>query len=219
MAFPVPSRGGDFVLVPDGLTQGVLVDVIDRGFRPKRYQGKVTGIVRKISLRFALELINETTGKPFFIDLWVTYSMHQRAKLRKMIEMGTGKKIPDSEADGYDPERHIGDNFQVLIEHNTSGDKTYANLTSLMPVKKGTPLLDIPDDYERVFQLYKGSVDPRTGNELPDEVTEALTKMAPDKVRIDLDGAIARALTLVPVTAGGDGEEEVDDEDEGGWDD
>jgi len=63
--------------------------------------------------------------------------LHEKSALRKDLESWRGKKFTRDEEMGFDIERLIGVNCLLNITHNEVGDRTYANIVSIMPLAKG----------------------------------------------------------------------------------
>ena len=75
----------------------------------------------------------DSEGNPINVFVTATKSLHQKSALRGFLnQLGVN---PGSE---FDLEDLIGIKTQVVVQHNTSTNgKTYANVTSVVPKKKG----------------------------------------------------------------------------------
>lgn len=132
--------GGDgkvFEPAPDGVHQAVCVDVVDLGILDVTWQG-VTKQQRKVNVAWQ---INEDRddGKPYLVFKRYTLSLHEKAGLRKDLESWRGRKFTRDEELGFDIEKLLGVNCLLNITHNQVGDRTYANVVSIMPLAKGMP--------------------------------------------------------------------------------
>jgi hypothetical protein len=138
--------GGNFQPAPVGVHQAVCVDVIDLGVLETTWQGQ-TKKQHKVNLAWQ---INEDRddGKPFLVFKRYTLSLHEKAGLRKDLESWRGRKFTRDEEMGFDVETVIGANCLLNVTHNNVGDKTYANVVSIMPLAKGMPTMS-PRDYVR----------------------------------------------------------------------
>lgn len=136
MAFVVKAgESKDFTPAPPGVHQGVCVDVIDKGVLEVVYGGK-TKKQHKVTLAWQIDEARED-GKRFVVYKRYTASLHEKATLRKDLESWRGKPFTREEEMGFDVESIIGANAQLNIQHNVSGDKTYANVVAIMPLGRG----------------------------------------------------------------------------------
>ena len=143
------STGGDgkvFEAAPAGVHQAVCVDVVDLGILDVTWQG-VTKKQRKVNVAWQLNE-DRDDGKPYLVFKRYTLSLHERAGLRKDLESWRGKKFTSDEERGFDIERLLGVNCLLNVTHNHVGDRTYANIVSIMPLVKGMPVI-VGRDYIR----------------------------------------------------------------------
>lgn len=128
--------------------QAVCVDVIDKGVLETTWQG-VTKQKHKIDVAWQ---INEDRddGKPFLVFKRYSLSLHEKSGLRKDLESWRGKKFTRDEELGFDVEKLLGANCLLNITHNTVGDRTYANVASIMPLAKGMPSMSGRDYVRKV---------------------------------------------------------------------
>ena len=75
-------------------------------------------------------------GRPFSISNRYTWSMDKKANLRKALDAWRGTPFKDSEADGFEITNLLDKYCMIQVVHNQSGDKTYANVGTLMSTKK-----------------------------------------------------------------------------------
>jgi hypothetical protein len=149
MAIMATAGGGDgkaFAPAPAGVHQAVCVDVVDLGILDVIWQG-LTKQQHKINVAWQIAE-DRDDGKPFLVFKRYTLSLHEKAGLRKDLESWRGKQFTRDEELGFDIERLIGVNCLLNITHNQVGDKTYANIVSIMPLVKGMPTI-IGRDYTR----------------------------------------------------------------------
>ena len=148
MAIVVKSSGDgqSFTPAPAGVHQAVCVDVVDLGVLETTWQGQ-TKKQHKVNVAWQ---INEDRddGKPYLVFKRYTASLHEKAALRKDLESWRGRKFTREEEMGFDVEKLVGANCLLNITHNDVGDRTYANVVSIMPLAKGMPLIQ-PRDYVR----------------------------------------------------------------------
>lgn len=125
----------EFVPCPDGEQNAVCVDVVDLGNVPG-YQGRTE---HKCRLVFEVEEktedgINFTVGQRFSV------SLHEKSNLRPFLEKWRGRKFTKEEAKAFDLETLINVSARISVSHNESvrNGKTYANVDSAIPAKKGS---------------------------------------------------------------------------------
>lgn len=137
------ESGRDFQPAPVGVHQAVCVDVVDLGILEVTYKGE-TKKQHKVNLAWQLSELRDD-GKPFLVFKRYTLSLSEKANLRKDLESWRGRKFTRDEEMGFDVESIIGANCLLNITHNQTGDKTYANVVSIMPLVKGMPTLSAKD--------------------------------------------------------------------------
>lgn len=144
------GEGGQaFTPTPVGVHQAVCVDVIDKGIVEVTYQGK-TKKQHKISVAWQVDELRDD-GKPYLVYKRYTLSLNEKATLRKDLESWRGRAFTRDEEAGFDVESVLGANCLINVQHNTVGDKTYANVVSIMPLVKGMPKIAVRD-YIRVSE-------------------------------------------------------------------
>lgn len=139
---PIIATAGDtreFTPAPAGLHQAVCVDVVDMGILEVTYAG-VTKKQHKIRLVWQIDEPMED-GKRFIVQKRYTLSLHEKSTLRKELESWRGKAFTREEEMGFDLERLIDVNCFLNIVHSQKEGKTYANVASVVPLKKGMPLI------------------------------------------------------------------------------
>ena len=136
------GSGGDFQPAPEGSHQAVCVDVIDKGELTDQF-----GTKHKIDIAWQLPHLRDD-GKRFVVYKRYTLSLHEKATLRHDLESWRGRAFTREESMGFDVEKLIGANALINVLHNTKGDKTYANVMSLMPLVGGMQKMQ-PLDYVR----------------------------------------------------------------------
>lgn len=151
--------------VPPGISQGVFAQIIDLGTHDETVMGtKETKKARKLYIGWELPfetLTIEGEEKRRRISRKFTASFHKKASLRAMLESARGKPFSEDELKaGFDMKKLLGINCQLNIVHKVVGDKTYANISNVVPLGKGmapqtleaTPLVfDLPEAGEIEF--------------------------------------------------------------------
>ena len=130
MPLIVKDEPQDYPLCPDGLHSAVLVDAVDLGQQESKF-----GTKHKLSLVFETQLQDEE-GKPFILVKRYTWSLHEKSNLRKDLERFRGLKFTLEElTEGVDLEAYIGMSCQILVVHNETEDRVFANIESVLPYK------------------------------------------------------------------------------------
>ena len=129
---------------PEGLWPAVCVDVFDLGIQDYGF-----GPQEKIEITWQLEEKNAKTGKRFQVAQRYTPSLHEKSRLRPMLEAWRGRKFTKDEEREFDIEKLLGANCQLQIIHNVRDEgRTYANVQAVVPQAKGTTKLR-PEEYIR----------------------------------------------------------------------
>jgi len=136
-------------LIPEDSFQSVCYALFDLGTHDSDYQGNVTEkrevvlIFEIPSLRIEYEKDGEKLEGPKVISKRYTWSMHEKANLRKDMETWRGKSFTDLEAADFDFEQLLGANciIQVMHKEKSNGDK-YAKIGSITKTLKGMEKLN-----------------------------------------------------------------------------
>lgn len=145
----IATKGSEtsFTPAPSGVHQAVCVDVVDKGILDVTWQGK-SKKQHKIDIAWQIDEARDD-GKPYLVFKRYTLSLSEKANLRKDLESWRGRPFTRDEEMGFDVEQVIGVNCLLNIQHHTSGDRTYANVVSIMPLVKGMSKIHVRD-YVRV---------------------------------------------------------------------
>jgi hypothetical protein len=103
----------------------------------------------KVRIVWQIDEAMPDDGKRFIVQKRYTLSLHEKSNLRKELEAWRGRSFTDEELAGFDLEKLIGVNCFLNVVHTTKDGKTYANIASIMPLKKGMVRME-PEGYERV---------------------------------------------------------------------
>ncbi len=155
---------GDFAVAPSGVFSAVCVDVVDLGQIEVTFGGK-TKSQHKIRVVWQIEE-DDPNGKPFLAFKRYTLSLHEKAALRADLEAWRGKKFTDLELDGFDVEKLIGAPCMLQLLQEVVGEKTYANVKSIMQLRKGMEPLK-PRDFVRFVDRPKDGTTPSHGEPPP----------------------------------------------------
>lgn len=149
MYIPAPSER-EFELPPAGTHMAVCYRVIDLGTQDSSYNGQAK---RQHKILISWELPDEkmADGRPFTISQRYTWSMSEKAALRRDLESWRGKPFSDADFGdhGFDIRNILGVGCLLNIVHNPKGEKTYANIASIAKLMKGmaAPHLTNPQAY------------------------------------------------------------------------
>ena len=136
----------EFTPAPEGLHQGVCVDVVDLGM----VESGKWGAKHKVRIIWQLEQRDEETDRRFTVSQSYNISLNEKATLRHHLEAWRGRKFTAEELQGFDLEKLIGVNCQIQVVHNIADDKrVWANVQAIVPVGKGMTKIQ-PEDYVRV---------------------------------------------------------------------
>jgi hypothetical protein len=135
---PEPT-GGNFVPAPVGMHRAVCFRLIDLGTQQREYQGQ-TSHARQVLLSWELsdELMDDS--KPFVVSKFYTWSMSEKANLRKDLEAWRGKAFEQAD---FGPNGRfkvmnlIGAPcmLNVIHEKKANGD-TKVKIASITPLPK-----------------------------------------------------------------------------------
>lgn len=146
MALIVKDNRKEFTPAPEGLHQAVCIDVVDLGLQETQWGPK-----EKVRIMWALDAVDETTGKAFLVGQMYTLSLSEKATLRHHLEAWRGRKFTQDELQGFDLEKLIGVNCQVQVVHNLAdGGRIFGNVQAIVPLGKGMVKMHGPETYVRV---------------------------------------------------------------------
>lgn len=140
MAYVPKPNETEFQLVPEGTWPAICYRVIDLGTQKTSYQGQEK---HQHKVLISWEICDDETkmddGRPFTIGQNYTWSMSEKANLRADLESWRGKSFTDKEMGpgGFEINNVIGVGCLLSIVHTTKGEKTYANIKSVMKLPKG----------------------------------------------------------------------------------
>lgn len=139
--------GGTYTPAPQGVHQAVCCDVVDLGMVESEYQGEKK-TVHKIRVVWQISEAMED-GRPFTVSARYTASLHEKARLRADLQSWRGRPFTKEELKDFDTDDVIGGNCLLNVMHESRNGKTYANVSAIMPLPKGTRKMDVTPDYIR----------------------------------------------------------------------
>ena len=201
MAINASDTGGgkDFKKVPPGCHFAICNMVVDLGIQQSEYKGQAKS-QHKVYIRF--EVPDERTewekdGKklegPCSIGATYTLSLSEKANLRKVLENWRGQPFTAQELKGFDITKLAGKCCQIMVQHDSRGDKTYANITGVMGIsreQRERARAAISEVGVLVYEL--DNPDPEVHERLPNWIKEKLSqRVAAPKVTAATSTVIA----------------------------
>lgn len=171
------NQNKDFEPAPAGNHIARLYKIVHVGTIQDTYEGKPREI-NKIALTFELssELHQFREGepdRPWSVSREFTFSMGEKANLRKMVEGMIGVALQDEEATSFNIEDLLGKACLLNVVHkkNTVG-KTYAQIAGASPLPKG---LQAPQQYNKgVILDYEENWNEEVFKSLPQYIQEKM---------------------------------------------
>jgi len=122
---PHPDSNGEYV-------KAVLVDITDLKKRVTQYGEK-----EEFRLVFETEVMDTENDRRFCIwSRGYTPSLNEKAALRKDLKRLMGRELTTAELSEFDVESLIGFGVKLIIQHETKDDRTYANISFMVPDKE-----------------------------------------------------------------------------------
>jgi hypothetical protein len=154
------KKEGEYTVAPEGLWPAVCCDVFDLGVQATPWGEQI-----KIEISWQLEEKDPQSGRRYLISQRYTPSLHEKSRLRPMLEAWRGCKFTKDEEREFDIEKLLGANCQLQIIHNIKDEgRTYANVQAVVPPAKGSIKLRV-EDYTRRIDREKKYEDHPNGNE------------------------------------------------------
>lgn len=139
MYLPTPTASADFELPPAGGPYiAVCTRLIDLGTQYSEHYNKSA---HKVMLGWELADMADSQGRPFTIAKRYTFSMHEKSQFRKDLEAWKGSPFVSSDfgPGGFNAAKLLGRACQMMIDHTQNGERTYANVKTIMALGKGMP--------------------------------------------------------------------------------
>lgn len=150
----VSANSGSFIPAPQGVHQGVCVDVIDLGILDKGWGPKpMCRIVFQIDTRME-------NGKRFIASRDFNKTLNEKGNLLPFLTTWRGQAFTPEELKGFPLEKLIGVNGNVQILHNEGRNgNTYANITAVFPPMPGQQRM-VAESYVRMVDRDKQQPQP-----------------------------------------------------------
>jgi hypothetical protein len=150
------SGGGGFTQVPEGVHRAVCYSVYDLGTHfDEKFSKRNRSVLFVWELpdeRIDLEKDGQTKNLPRAISKKYTLSLNEKANLRKDLQSWRGRAFTSEELAGFDLQKVIGKPCQIQVIHKIIGEKTYANITAIMPLAKGQEAI-APENPVRFYSI------------------------------------------------------------------
>jgi hypothetical protein len=151
MAIIAKTSKTDFTPAPEGLWAAVCCDVVDLGMLDSPW-----GERHQVEIRWQLEEHDSKVEKPFMVVQRYTLSLHEKSRLRPMLEAWRGRKFSHQELEGFDLEKLLGANCQIQVVHDLNSEGTVrAKVQAVVPAAKGAAKLRVNTDYIRMVERAK----------------------------------------------------------------
>jgi hypothetical protein len=178
----------------DGQYLGVIADVIDLGEVETGF-----GVKPRVRLVYLLDQ-NDSEGNPFRVVATYTASLHEKANLRKALKQILGADVSGQ----FDLEELLGINNQLVVQTTEKDDKVYTNIVAILKAPKGSPRLQIPDDFIRQQDKQKKQ---QSAKKAAPQLKKAVVQQTPavqkayEEVTADVEQAPSPTPAPAPVKA------------------
>jgi hypothetical protein len=169
MAIIAENTGTKREPIPQGNYVARCYQMIEIGTVQEEFEGQKK-IMHKVRIGWELpteqRVFDEAKGEqPLVISNEYTLSMHEKSKLRAILQSWRGKAFSEEEAKSFDITKLIGVPCMLNIIHKVTPNGTYANIGSVAPIPKG---LECPPQINPTFVLSYDNFDYGAYMGLPD---------------------------------------------------
>lgn len=199
LAIPEESSS-NYEKCPEGNHVAVCCSIVDLG---TQFSEKYEKSQRKILIEWEISGESKEDGTPFYIDQIYTFSMNEKAALRRDLESWRGVKFSKEDFGRFELSNVLGVGCMLNVVHAESGDKVYANIASIARLPKGVgapPLVA----KRRCLSLEPGEFDSDQMAGLRDRILEKI-KESPEFQRL----TTGRVVDATARVAGGPTEDEI----------
>lgn len=149
---PKPTEGSDYTPPPAGTHPATCYRFIDLGTQKSTFNG-TTKLQHKIVLSWEITDLDVRMddGHPFTISQRFTWSMHEKATLRKTLEAWRGQPFTDADfgEGGFNTRKLLGVGCLLSIIHNEKDGKVFGNINGVMKLPNG--MTAMPAENPHVF--------------------------------------------------------------------
>lgn len=143
MYLPAPTES-NFAPVPAGTHLGICYRVIDMGTQSSTFNGE-TKQAHKVLVTWEIPEEKMEDGRPSSISQSYTWSMHEKATLRKSLEAWRGVAFTERDFGpyGFDIKNILGKACTLSVVHKVKDNTTFANVASIGKVMKGVQIPEL----------------------------------------------------------------------------
>lgn len=185
MAIIAENNGTKRELIPQGNYVARCYQMIQIGTVKEVFEGE-TKILHKVRIGWELpeelRVFDEAKGEqPLVMSAEYTLSMHEKAKLRAILQSWRGKAFTEDEAKKFDITKLIGASCLLNVIHKTTANGTFANIAGVTPLPKG---MICPPAINNPFILSFDEWDNDKFNSLPDFIKNKIaSSLEYEKIR------------------------------------
>jgi len=176
MYLPAPNESS-FAPTPAGTHLALCYRVIDLGTQESNYNGEMKK-AHKVLLSWELpdELMED--GRPFTVNQRFTWSMHEKATLRKYLEAWRGLAFTERDfgPSGFDIRNVLGKACTLNVVHNEKAGSTYTNVAGVGKPMKGITIPTATINPLVYLWLHKDRWDATVFASLSAGIQQAITK-------------------------------------------
>ena len=147
------------VLVPAGTHLAILYSIVDLGthsnsFRPDDKPKRMVRLTWELPKK---RHDFDGVSKPLSISKEFSFSMYEKATLRKTVESITGATLSNKDADNFDFNQLLGAGCLLSVKHVKSqdGTKTYSSFSGCAPVMEGMTVSK-PENKLAIYSIEDG---------------------------------------------------------------
>lgn len=175
MGFIAKKSGNNLPLLEEGIHKAVCQSVIDIGLQ---FNEKFQKLTHQLIIIWELpeqriSVVNKE-GKvqdlPRVTSKKYTCSLHEKSALAKDLQSWRGKRFTPAEEEGFDLSSLLNENCMLQILHTSTDGKTYANISTILPLFKGMEKVE-PENPVRYFSF----ADHR--GEIPSDIPDWIVKL------------------------------------------
>lgn len=197
------SGGGNFEPrkpIEAGAHAAVCDMIVDLGVQPSpggQFAPKRTVVLRfQIpSIRVEITQDGATKDLPAVISRTVGLSLNEKSTLYALLTAWRGRSFTPEELKSFDLGKVAGVPAFINVTHATKGERTYANLTSIMPIPKGMPAPKLEGE---ALVYSTDAPDPAVFDKLPTWMQDKIAARVVDAPKA------AKAAPRAPTPAGGE---------------
>lgn len=167
------NNAPEFTPAPQGVHPARCFQVLDLGTQKRVWNGEEKA---RHELRLGFELLGKEVRddeKPFTLTTTFTLSLAENSALRPFLESWRGKPFTAEELDGFDISKLIGAYGTINVLHKKDGDKTYANIASIMPLPKAQQPAAVNPNVVFAFDPFDQDVFDSLSKKLQETIQEA----------------------------------------------